>query len=606
MRSQREKNKIFTRRAFLLGMGKLALFSALASRFGYLQIISNSKYRAMAENNSIKIVIIPPLRGLLLDRNGVIIADNQFNYSLVLLSSFKQEAEKIVQDLNKILGYETGISRIGVKKALRAAGKNNQIMVQDNLSWLDIAKIEVRTDLYGVEIIKSHKRRYILSEMISHVTGYISKPSIEEAERSPIPHYQEFLIGKNGVERSLNNLLLGSPGARKIEVNAGGKFMRELIHNPPSRGITTKLSIDTNLQKIVAKNLASLHGSVVIMNANNGEILAMHSTPAYDPNKFVGGVQLNYWNQLKLNKGKPLINKSISNYYPPGSIFKIVTALAILDAGIDPTRKILCTGEHQVGNRIFRCNRKEGHGWVDLHNAIAKSCNVYFYTFGLAAGIDTIVETATKLGFNQKTNVELPFENPGLLPTNNWIERKLKNRWGAGDTINATIGQGYILITPLQLAAALAKIATGLKVIPTILSSSKSFSTELLGLPEEHLQLVRAGLHDVFNNPGGTGYRRRFTDKKYALAGKTGTAQVVAQAKRNQVLQYKIRDHGLFAGYISTSDKKLYAISVVAEHSGWGSASALPIATNIMREYLAMAATQVEEEGIDDDLIQDD
>ncbi|WHQ47134.1 MAG: penicillin-binding protein 2 [Candidatus Midichloria sp.] len=605
MRSQREKNKIFTRRAFLLGVGKLTLFSALASRFSYLQIISNSKYRAMAENNSIKIVIIPPLRGLLLDRNGMIIADNQFYYSLVLLSPFKKEAEKIIQNLNKILEYETNISRLGVKRALRAAGKNNQIMIQDNLSWLDIAKIEVRTDLYGVEIIRSHKRRYVFSNMISHVTGYISKPSIEEAERSSVPHYQEFLIGKNGVERSLNSLLLGSPGARKIEVNAAGKFMRELIYNPPSRGITIKLSIDTNLQRIVATNLVSLHGSVVVMNANNGEILAMHSTPSYDPNKFVGGVQLDYWNQLKINYGKPLINKSISNYYPPGSIFKIVTALAILKTGIDPARKILCTGEHQVRNRIFRCNRKEGHGWVDLHNAIAKSCNVYFYTLGLAAGIDTIIETAIKLGFNQKTNIELPFENPGLLPTSDWIGKKLKNRWGAGDTINATIGQGYILITPIQLATALAKIATGLKVVPTILAASRNFSTELLDLPENHLQLVRAGLHDVFNNSEGTGYRRRFADKKYTLSGKTGTAQVVSQAKRNQILQYKMRDHSLFAGYISTNDKKLYAISVVAEHSGWGSASALPIATNIMREYLSMTNTQIEED-VDDNLIRDD
>ena len=602
MRSQREKSKIFTRRSLIAGAGKLSFFCILAARFGYLQIFSNSKYRSMAENNSIKIVIIPPLRGLLVDRNGVLIADNHFNYSLVLLSSFKKEAEQIITNINTILGFETSISKFGIKRALWAAGKNNHIMIQYNLSWLDIAKIEVRTDLYGIEIIKNHRRRYLLGELTAHITGYISKPSIEEIENSQIPHYQEFLIGKNGVEKSLNKILLGSPGARKIEVNATGKFMRELLYTPPSRGITTKLSIDVNLQKIVCKHLGATHGSVIIMNGYTGEILAMYSSPSYNPNKFVGGVQLDYWNQIRLDAGKPLINKSISNYYPPGSIFKIVTALAILQAKVDPSKKVFCTGEHQVGNRKFRCWKEEGHGWVDLHNAITKSCNIYFYTFGLIAGINTIIDVALRLGFNNKTNIELPFENPGLLPTANWIEKRLKNRWGVGDTINATIGQGYILTTPIQLTTALAKVATGLKIKPTVLTET-STTTGPLDFPEEHLRLVRAGLYDVFNNSQGTGYRKRFTDNRYILSGKTGTAQVTSQTRRNQTLQYKIRDHGLFAGYISADYNKLYALSVVAEHSGWGSQSALPIATDIMKEYLSMVEEKANEIELD---IEDD
>ena len=587
MRSQREKSKIFTRRSLLVGICKFSLFSVLTARFGYLQIFSNSKYRSMAENNSIKIIIISPLRGLLVDRNGVLIADNHFNYSLVLLSTFKKEAEQIIANINNILGFETSISKFGIKRALWAAGKNNHIMIQDNLSWLDIAKIEVRTDLHGIEIIKNHRRRYLLNELTAHITGYISKPSVEEIENSKIPHYQDFLIGKNGVEKSLNGILLGSPGARKIEVNATGKFMRELIYTPPSRGLTTKLSIDVNLQKIVRKHLGSTHGSVIIMNGYTGEVLSMYSNPSYDPNKFVGGVQLDYWNQLRLDAGRPLINKSISNYYPPGSIFKIITALAILQAKIDPNKRVFCTGEHQVGNRKFRCWKEEGHGWVNLHNAISRSCNVYFYIFGLTAGINTMIDVALKLGFNNKTNIELPFENPGLLPTTEWIEKRLKNKWGPGDTINTTIGQGYLLTTPIQLATALAKVATGLQIKPTLLTA-QNITNKLLDIPEDHLKLVRAGLYDVFNNSQGTGYKRRFTDSRYALSGKTGTAQIASQAKRNQTLQYKIRDHGLFAGYISTIDNRLYALSVVAEHSNWGSQSALPIATNIMREYLSM------------------
>jgi len=586
MKSKREKNKTFTRRAFLLGVGKLALFSALTSRFSYLQITSNSKYRIMAENNSIKIIVVPPLRGLLIDRNSIVIADNQLSYNLVLLSSFKNEAVKIIEEINNTLGYETKISKIGIKKSLWAAGKNNYIMIQDNLSWVEIAKIEVRTNIYGIEIIKNYKRRYIFGEIMSHITGYISKATTQEAEKSSTPYYQDFLTGKNGIEKNLNKILSGTPGARKIEVNAVGKFVKELIYKAPSRGDAVKLSIDKNLQKIVVSSLSSINGSAIVMNANNGEILAMHSTPSYDPNKFVNGIQTDEWNQLKINVNKPLINKCISSSYPPGSIFKIVTALAILSAGIDPKKRIFCTGEHQVGNRKFRCWNEYGHGWVDLHSAIAKSCNIYFYIFGLQAGNYSIFEAANKLGFHNKTGIELPFENQGFLPTSEWIKKKLKNNWSVGDTINAAIGQGYILVTPIQLATALANLATGYKISPTMLLNTKITKTNYLDFPASHLEVVRNGLYDVFNNPGGTGYSRRLQNDRCILFGKTGTAQVTSQNKRNQVLQYKIRDHGLFAGYVSTKDEKIYAISVVAEHEGWGSASALPVALNIINEYL--------------------
>jgi penicillin-binding protein 2 len=586
MTNRKEISKIFTRRTVLLGLGKLSLFSVLVGRFGYMQIISSPRYKNMAENNSIKIIIIPPIRGLLKDRYDKIIVDNKVTYTLILQSKFKDQAIDIIKQIEAILGFDTDISKIGIKKVFLSAGNNNHIVIQENLSWTEITKIEIQIDLQGVEILKNYKRRYVFAEDTSHITGYIAKPTLKEIQKSVIPNYQDFLIGKNGIEKQLNDTLLGRPGIKKIEVNATGKFVREVLYNPSLEGSSCNLSIDTKLQNIVAKALNDYSGSAVIMDVYTGEILAMHSSPSYDPNRFIGGVQNNYWNMLNNDANKPLINKCISAIYIPGSIFKIVTALSILESGIDPSRKVFCTGEHQFGNRKFRCWKQNGHGWVDLNNAIAKSCNIYFYTFGLYSGIDNILKIANDLGFNQKTNVELPFESKGFLPTNDWIKSHLKNKWNTGDTVNISIGQGYLSVTPLQLANALSKVATGYSVQPTLIMQQKRKKFKKLATSEYYLQLVREGLYDVFNNNLGTGYNKRIISDKFTIAGKTGTAQVVSQFKRNQKLLYPVRDHGLFAGYISENNIPKYSIAVVIEHGGWGSISALPIGVEIMNSYL--------------------
>ena len=586
MKNDRIKRKLFTRRALIVSALKASMLGVLASRLGYLQLISGSKYKSLAENNSIKIVIIRPLRSMLFDRNGVVIVENKFTYNLVLDNKHLNNIEEIVAYVERIFGYQSDISNIGIKKVLRSTAKGQHIVIQENLSWTEIAKIEVRTDLYGVDIIQTEKRYYIYQEITAHITGYVAKPNQVEVDASTIPHYRDFLIGKTGVEKSLNETLLGTPGARKVEVNATGRFMREILYMPPTRGPDVNLSIDMKLQKITAAHLSEFNGSAVILNAKTGEVMAMHSNPSYDPNQFIGVLQPKYWDKIKSDASRPLINKAIYSIYPPGSIFKMVVALAILQAGIDPKKKIHCRGEHSIGNRVFRCWKKDGHGFVDLNSAIAGSCNVYFYIQGLLAGMDNILDISYKLGFANKTGIELPFESSGLMPNKEWIGRKLNGVWSGGDTVNMTIGQGYALVTPIQLAKASACIATGLSITPSILlrDASRQMEYPKINIPKEHLDIVRSGLYDVFNSIRGTAYYKRIQDDRLVLSGKTGTAQVATQKQRNQVLEYKLRDHGLFSGYFSF-DEEIYSIAVVTENSGWGSISALPIAIKIIKEY---------------------
>lgn len=588
MQNRKNKNKVFTRRAMILGMIKLSLFGVLSLRFGYLQIFSNSRYKNIAAKNSMKIIIIPAVRGILLDRHDNVMTENITNYALMLDLTDNINPKETIGKIESILQYQTQISKISLKKAIQTTDRNSYILIQDNLSLKDILLLEENNDLQGIYIVQNRKRYYKNSTCIAHITGYVGRVTAVEIEQSAKPfYYKNLTVGKSGVEKQFNDILLGEVGARKIEVNAKGRFMKEVSAQPPVDGKNVKLSIDFHLQQIVAEKLANISGSTVVIDALSGHVLALHSTPTYDPNLFVGGVQSAYWTALQQDKNKPLINKSIAAVYPPGSIFKIVTALAILKAGIDPSRRVLCTGEYRYGNRKFRCWKECGHGLMNLHDAIMHSCNVYFYTLSMSCGgIESMREIASKLGFGERTRIELPAEAKGFLPSQEWIDTKLHHKWSFGDMINSSIGQGYILTTPIQLCLALAKIATGADVKPTLLYSAQNVAYEKLNIPPEHLQIVRNGLYGVFNEPQGTGYNKRFYDPNYVIYGKTGTAQVASQSKRNQNLAYTLRDHGLFAGYVTLPDQKVYAISTVVEHGGWGSGSALPIAKSIMEEYL--------------------
>nr|WQM43423.1 penicillin-binding protein 1a [Candidatus Lariskella arthropodarum] len=587
MRDRNNKKRIFSRRALIIGAIKTAMLGGLCSRYYYLQLIESKKYEVLADNNRIKLIITAPLRGVVLDRNNKELISNKLSYKAVLDSVPQKRAKQIIIKLYEILGIKHQISDKAIENIMRNLSERGQTVIMKNIVWSDIAKIEESVDLSGIEVIREQKRIYLIGEDIAHITGYISKPNAKEVSNATIKNYQEFQIGKNGVEKTFNQDLLGTPGSRRIEVNSLGKFVREISIYKSIPANALKLSISLEVQKIVAKYISQICASAVLLDIRSGEVLAMHSTPSYDPNKFVGGISLKDWKEIHNNPEHPLINKAISIPYPPGSTFKIVTTLAALQNNLDPNRKIMCSGSFSLGGRIFRCWKKGGHGLVNMEEAIAGSCNVYLYTIGLQVGIGAIAQAAELLGLGQVSGIELPFENSGVIPDRNWKRQRFGQTWQQGDTVNASIGQGYVLATPIQIANMMARVASGTAVVPTILHNNGNEQAKSLNIRNSYLDILRSGLYGVFNKHFGAAYtKRRVYRDGIKISGKTGTAQVIAlkkQGEKHEKVQH--RDHGLFAGFFPADNPK-YAIAVVAEHGGWGFQSALPVALNIIGDFL--------------------
>ncbi|CAL7959981.1 penicillin-binding protein 2 [Alphaproteobacteria bacterium] len=582
MRDHSKKCRLFSRRALVLSCIKLLGFSLLSGRFFYLQIKQNKKFRTLSDNNRIKLQILPPIRGNIIDSLGDAVAINSSSYRVELNPMFIDVAEAVVEKIGAILDCKTSISQIGVQNAIKKSLVHKiPIIIQNHLSFKDIVKIEVCLDLIGkVEIVKVQHRLYKAGKLWGHIIGYVSKPSLQEVKTASIPNYREFEIGKNGVEKYFEVQLQGTPTIRKTEVDVLGRFVRELNLSYGIPGQNLQLSVDSTIQSKICDIMGDLKGAVILLNPLNGQVVSSHSSPTYDPNKFVGGINSQDWRELLNNPDKPLINKVISTPYPPGSTFKLVTALAILRSGIDPQEKILCTGEYKLGNHTFHCWNKYGHGYMNFQNAIASSCNVYFYIQGLRAGINKIADTARLLGLGDKTGIELPFENQGIVPNHSWKVDKFKQSWHAGDTINATIGQGYLLVTPIQLATMVARIVTGKCISPTLLTqiSNTAEISDLENINPMHLQMIKQGMYMVFNSPIGTGYINRVTVPGRELAGKSGTAQVISQ---RQFVEIQNKEHGLFVGFWPY-DQPQYVMSIVIEHGGWGSRSTVPIAKQLI------------------------
>ncbi len=579
MRDNFLKSKIFTRRAILLGAIKTTLFSFLFFRYYYLQIIDAKKYKTLSDKNRIKLSIIPPIRGLIRDRNNKDIAINKLSYRLYFNSRDFNEIKDIIYKINSIIINKIELSDEEIRLRLKKLLRNSLFVISDKLNWEDIANIEMHSaHLPNIIIDQGQKRHYSLGSITAHITGYIGSPSKKELEKISIPNFNDFLVGKNGMEKTLDEKLRGHPGIKKTEVDALGNNIREISNSPPQEGETIKLSIDSNIQSYAAQILGSKVGSIVLIDIKSGELLSLYSGPSYDPNVFTGGISTKDWNNITSDPKTPLINKAISALYPPGSTFKIVTALAALEYGISPNLKVFCNGKHQVGNRIFHCNRERGHGNVDIELAIAQSCNVYFYTVAEKIGMKRIAKTALGLGFGNKTNIELPFESRGNIPDPGWKFLRFSQKWTIGDTVNASIGQGFILTTPLQLALMVARIASNKKIAPTIVQKDHNVYTDNLIFAPNNLDVIKKGMFMVFNDQKGNGYRHRMQDPNFQICGKTGTAQVISVRKTTKKHH---TDHGLFAGFAPYNDPK-YAISVTIEHGSWGVGSALPIAKQIL------------------------
>lgn len=586
-----------TRRGLLVGGLQLGFCGLLAWRMHHLQVEKADSFRLIADENRINIRLIPNQRGEIYDRNGVKLAENEASYKITMVAEDAGDISLILERLSKIIKLSPeDINRS--KAELDRSAKFLPVTIVDRLERDDIAKIAVNAPMLpGINPEIGFSRTYPLGEIFAHVVGYVGPVSSRDLELredpDPLLRIPRFQIGKVGIERELETTLRGKAGIKRVEVNALGRVMREIERKEGSKGANLKLTLDTNLQAYVRARLGTESASVVVLDCKSGEILAICSSPAYDPNKFVRGISFNDYGILRDDNHRPLASKTVQDAYPPGSTFKMVTVLAALEAGIiDHREKIRCNGHVEVSSRKFHCWKRDGHGNVDLVKSLRESCDVYYYELAQRVGIEKIAEVARVLGLGKSFNIEMSAVTSGIVPDRLWKQNARSREWVVGDTVNSSIGQGYVLSSPLQLAVMMARIATGNEILPKLIKSINGFESDAvpgeLSLNKNNLKLIRKALFEVTNDKRGTAYHSRVLDKKSKIIGKSGTSQVrnISTVERtlgvleNKDLPWDQRDHALFVNYAPYDDPKI-AVSVVVEHGGSGSTVAAPIARDI-------------------------
>ena len=581
-RKDKSRYATFSRRTVMLGGAVTAVLGALAARLYELQIVEGDTFATKAEENSVSQRLVAPLRGRILDRFGMELADNRRNYRVLITP--EQVSGSIAEALDMI-GRIIEISPHDRERILREIASNKKFVpaiVAENLSWEEFALVNEHLPyLSGVQPDVGETRDYPFSDGLSHVLGYVAavSPNDMKADPDPLLSLPGFRIGKRGIEKAFDSEVRGTAGVSRMEVNAYGREIRELSRQPSQAGSDIWLTLDQQLQQYVVQRLGDESAACVVMDVANGDVLAMASTPGFDPNLFNVGITPTQWQGLLQNDHTPLIDKALAGMYPPGSTFKPGVALAALDAGaITPDFSVFCSGSLAFGNYIFHCYQRHGHGHVDLHRGIAVSCDIFFYTVARKLGIDGIEAGAHKLGFGQPTGIEIPGERAGVVPGRAWKQRVFGVPWQEGETLNTGIGQGYVLVTPIQLCTAAARIASGNSVSPRIVrvvGRSPQQRPELtrLAVSDNALAAVRSGMNAVTNEAGGTAYAWRITEPGFEMAGKTGTAQVrkISEAEhlagviKNDKLPWKLRDHALFIAYAPVSAPR-YAAAILQEH----------------------------------------
>jgi penicillin-binding protein 2 len=581
MITEAQQSYSFSRRAVVLGGGMAGLGAILAARMTYLSVYENDKYRLLAESNRVNMTLIPPRRGWLVDRYGAPIANNRTDFRVDIIPDRLEDKGRVLAQLRELLRLTAeDVSRI--EEDLQGAAGFRPVPVAENLDWERFAAVSVRLpELPGVAPTRGFARSYPSGAAVGHLVGYVGTATSEQFKESkdPLLLTPGFKLGKDGLEKVLEPQLRGKAGAKRVEVTARGKLVRELATRPDEPGSTIRLTIDAGLQEFAARRLGVESGSCTVFDVTNGDILAMVSMPAYDPNAFSDGISRSEWKMLSQDDHLPLMNKTLQGLYPPGSTFKPATALAILGAGIDPNRTVYCNGGYQLGNRRFGCLGR--HGPMTMHTAIARSCNTYFYTLGREIGIEPIAAAARKLGFGAEFDLPLPSQRYGTIPDTAWKLRRYKQDWTQADTLNASIGQGYVLVSPFQLALSTARLAAGRVLLPALVAGKRAQAPHL-PFPEEHLAVVRAGMDEVVNGHGTAGASRLQLDG-IRMGGKTGTAQVrrIMDRNRGQGGDWKYRDHGLFICFAPV-DNPRYAASVVIEHGMGGARAAAPVAKDVL------------------------
>lgn len=606
-RSAKDKSEsvgIISRRAAVLGGIQLAVAGTLVWRMRQMQVEQADQFRLLADENRINIRLIPPTRGLIHDRNGVLIAGNEQNYRIVMV---REDAGDIDAALAR-LRHLVPLSDEDIERARRDLLRNRPfvpVTIIDRLSWEEVARVAANAPaLPGITPEVGLSRSYPLRGDFAHVVGYVGPVSERDLEAlenpEPVLQIPRFQIGKIGVERALEDSLRGTAGSRRIEVNAVGRVMRELDRVEGVAGVNAQLTLDHGLQRFAQARLGGESAAAVVMDVHNGDLLAMASAPSFDPNLFVRGISVPDYQGLLEDTYRPLADKTVQGMYPPGSTFKMVTALAALDAGeTTPDERVYCPGHMDVSGTRFHCWRRGGHGRVNLVSALTESCDVYFYEIAQRTGIEKINAMSERLGLGIRYDLPMSAVQSGLNPSREWKQARRGAAWMVGDTVNASIGQGFVLSTPLQLAVMTARVASNTAVVPRLVRSINGVeqtveAAKSLDLDPRWMELIRRGMSEVCNSQRGTAYSSRIVEADYRMAGKTGTSQVfsITPAERasgvrsQEDLPWNRRNHALFVAYAPEAAPRI-AVSVVVEHGGGGSSAAAPIGRDLVLAALS-------------------
>ena len=579
----------FARRALLLGVGQVGLFGLLGWRLRQLQILDSSEYRLLSDENRLSVQLLAPIRGAIYDRFGALIAQDRENLRAIVVPGYTKNLAATLAALSRVIP----VSQVDTDRVLRHARRQSgysPILFAEALTWRQFALLNVLApDLPGVRTDRGSIRTYSHARSMAHVVGYVGMAGQREINDDPMMRLPGFRTGKTGVERGFDRALRGRAGSTTYEADARGRVVRKLGSTSSIPGKDLVLSIDQGVQEFALNRLAEFRrASVVAMNCNTGEVLVMASTPTFDPNDVTFKPDPKRFAELAKAEDNPFNNLAIRGLYPPGSTFKVVTALAGLGAGVITDKDyVSCPGGYSLGRAYFRCWKPGGHGRMDVHDALKQSCDAFFYETARRMGIDTLAAMGRKLGLERTYNCGLAGQKKGIMPTVAWKRATLGEPWYGGETVIAGIGQGFVLTTPLQLAVMTARVATGKAVVPRLIASGPNLvkAPAALDIDPHHLELVRGGMIAVVNEPGGTATRSALTIPDMQMAGKTGTSQVVSSRGGRRLQGWEGETHALFVAYAPT-DVPRYAAACVVEHGGGGSRVAAPIVHDVMTELL--------------------
>lgn len=581
------------RRLVVLRFGLLFVVALLALRLWHLQIREGPYYRDLSENNRTRSVILEPARGLIYDRNGVLLANNVPSFTLYVSLEDVHDREDLIQKLTGLIGLDPELIR---KKLSVRGSKQLPRKIKDRLTLREATLIEShRLDLPGVMIQVESQRNYPSGITAAHVLGYVGEVSAEQLDKPEFAElHQGSIVGQYGVEKFFDPIVRGQAGQKSVEVDALGHEKRTVLVDQPNAGDDLYLTIDARLQKVAENLLGEETGAIVALNPTNGDVLAMASRPAFDPNVLSRELTSKQWVEIVQDEGRPLNNRASQGQYPPGSTFKVLMAAAALESKtMAPSSTVFCSGGYQFGRRLYRDWKKGGHGYVDLRKALIHSCDVYFYTIGQRMGIDTMAEYAHLFGLGEATGIELPSERVGIVPSTEWKQKAKHEPWLPGETISAAIGQGYVTVTPLQMASAIGTVANdGVTFRPrlvwAIMDRATGKQQELPSVPKTKLDLKPDTLKQIREALAGVvteGTATRAKSSMITIAGKTGTAQTAAlRTGPEQDIPKKLRDHAWFIAFAPVENPKI-AVAVLAEHMGHGGSAAAPLAKELIETY---------------------